>query len=47
MAIRTIRELGDEVLRKKCRVVEKIDDRILVLLDDMADISHCISTYFP
>lgn len=37
MAIRTIRELGDEVLRKKCRVVEKIDDRILVLLDDMAD----------
>ena len=37
MAIRTIRELGDEVLRKKCRVVDKIDDRILVLLDDMAD----------
>ncbi len=37
MAIRTIRELGDDVLRKKCRVVEKIDDRILVLLDDMAD----------
>jgi len=37
MAIRTIRELGDDVLRKKCRVVEEIDDRILVLLDDMAD----------
>lgn len=37
MAIRTIRELGDDVLRKKCRIVEEIDDRILVLLDDMAD----------
>lgn len=37
MAIRNIRKDGDEVLRKKCRVVEKIDDRILTLLKDMAD----------
>lgn len=37
MAIRTIRKLGDEVLRKKCRNVDKIDDRTLTLLDDMAD----------
>lgn len=37
MAIRTIRELGDEVLRKKCRPVEKIDDRIITLLNDMAE----------
>ena len=37
MALRTIRKLGDEVLRKKCRPVENIDDRILTLLDDMAE----------
>ena len=37
MALRTIRKLGDEVLRKKCRPVEKIDERILTLLDDMAE----------
>lgn len=37
MAIRNIRKLGDDILRKKCRNVEKIDDRILTLLDDMAD----------
>lgn len=37
MALRNIRELGDDILRKKCRPVEKIDDKILTLLDDMAD----------
>ncbi len=37
MAIRNIRKLGEDVLRKKCRIVEEIDDRILTLLDDMAD----------
>lgn len=37
MAIRTIRTKGDEVLRKKCRVVEKITDRELTLIEDMAD----------
>ncbi len=37
MAIRNIRKLGDEVLRKKCKTVDKIDERILTLLDDMAD----------
>ena len=37
MAIRNIRKLGDDILRKKCRDVEKIDERILTLLDDMAD----------
>ena len=36
MALRTIRKLGEEVLRKKCRPVENIDERILILLDDMA-----------
>lgn len=37
MAIRTIRKLNDEVLRKKSRKVEKIDARIVTLLDDMAE----------
>lgn len=37
MAIRQVRTNGDEVLRKKCRVVEKIDDRLLTLIQDMID----------
>ncbi len=37
MALRNIRTLGDDILRKKCRVVETIDDKIITLLDDMAD----------
>jgi peptide deformylase len=37
MAIRVIRKDGDEILRKKSRKVEVIDDRILTLLDDMKD----------
>lgn len=37
MAIREIRKDGDEVLRKVCRKVDVIDDRILTLLDDMRE----------
>ena len=37
MAIRNIVKVGDPVLAKKCRPVEKIDDRIITLLDDMID----------
>lgn len=37
MAVREIRKDGDEVLRKVCRKVEVIDDRILTLLDDMKE----------
>ena len=37
MALRNIRNLGDDILRKKCRTVDKIDDKIITLLDDMAD----------
>ncbi|OAA94452.1 peptide deformylase [Clostridium coskatii] len=40
MALRNIRTLGDEILRKKCRAVEKVDDRILTLLKDMVDTLH-------
>ena len=37
MALRQIVQIGDSVLRKKCKPVEKIDDKIIQLLDDMAD----------
>lgn len=37
MAIRNIRKNGDEVLRKKSRKVEEINDRILTLLKDMQE----------
>lgn len=40
MAVRTIREDGDEILRKKSRVVEVIDDKIRELLDDMVETMH-------
>ncbi|MDS1004237.1 MULTISPECIES: peptide deformylase [Clostridium] len=37
MAIRNIRKYGDDLLRKKSRKIEKIDDRILTLLEDMEE----------
>ena len=37
MALRNIVEVGDEVLNKTSRPVEKIDQKILTLLDDMAE----------
>jgi len=37
MALRTIRKDGDEVLRKVSKPVDKIDHKIITLLDDMAD----------
>ena len=35
MALRNIVKEGDEVLTKKCRPVEKFDERLASLLDDM------------
>lgn len=35
MAIRSIREIGDDLLRKKSRQIEVIDEKVLQLLDDM------------
>lgn len=35
MAIRNIVKVGDDVLTKKCRTVDKIDERIITLLEDM------------
>ena len=37
MALRNIRLEGDEVLRKKCKKVSEIDDRLKVLIKDMLD----------
>lgn len=37
MAIRSIREIGDDLLRKKSREIEVVDDRVRQLLDDMYD----------
>lgn len=37
MALRNIRILGDDILRKRSRPIEKIDDRVSILLKDMAD----------
>jgi peptide deformylase len=37
MAIRNIRKDGDEILRKKSKEVDVINDKIRVLLEDMAD----------
>ena len=37
MAIRNIRQNGDEALRKKCKVVTEITPRTLKLIEDMAD----------
>jgi peptide deformylase len=37
MALRNLRKLPDPLLRKISRPIEKIDDRILVLIDDMVE----------
>ncbi|MBO4940639.1 MAG: peptide deformylase [Clostridia bacterium] len=37
MAIRNIVTLGDEVLTKKCRPVEKFDERLHALVEDLFD----------
>lgn len=37
MAIRQIVKEGDSVLTKKCRVVEKFDDKLATLIDDMVE----------
>ena len=40
MAIRQIREEGDEILKKKSREVEAVDDKIREILDDMVETMH-------
>ena len=40
MALRKIVLKSDEVLRKKCKPVEKFDEKLWTLLDDMAETMH-------
>lgn len=40
MAIRTIREENDEILRKVSKEVETIDEKIKTLVDDMVETMH-------
>jgi peptide deformylase len=40
MAIRQIRQEGDEILKKKSREVEVVDDKIRELMDDMVETMH-------
>ena len=35
MALRKIVEIGDPILNKKCRPIEKFDDKLATLIDDM------------
>jgi peptide deformylase len=43
MAIRNIRKDGDEILRKRSREVTEINDKILILLDDMAETMYKVN----
>lgn len=40
MALRKIVVDGDEILKKKCRPVETVNDRIRLILDDMVETMH-------
>lgn len=40
MAIRNLRLEGDEILKKKSREVEEIDEKIQILIDDMIETLH-------
>ncbi len=40
MAVRKVRLEDDEILRKKCRTVEVIDDKIKELVEDMIETMH-------
>ena len=40
MALRQLRYEGDEILRKKCKKVEEVDEHIRMILDDMLDTLH-------
>ena len=37
MALRTIREMGDPILEKKCRPIKEMNDKIKTLIGDMFD----------
>lgn len=45
MAIRNIREYGDEILTKKSKTIEEIDEKIQILIDDMIETLHKYNGY--
>ena len=40
MAIRQVHEDGDEILRKKSKPVEEVNDKIREILNDMVETMH-------
>ena len=40
MAIRNLRLEGDEILKKKSKEIDKIDDKLQILIDDMIETMH-------
>ena len=40
MAIRNIRQEGDEILKKKSKEIQEIDDKLQILIDDMIETMH-------
>ena len=42
MAIRNLRYKGDEILKKKSREIETIDEKLQTLIDDMIETMHNI-----
>ena len=40
MALREIREIGEECLTKNCREVKEMTDRLRILIEDMIDTMH-------
>ena len=40
MAIRNIRQAGDEILKKRSREIQEIDDKLQILIDDMIETMH-------
>lgn len=40
MAIRNIRQEGDEILKKRSKEIEQVDDKIRELMDDMVETMH-------
>lgn len=40
MAIRNVRQEGDEILKKRSKEIDVVDDKIRELMDDMVDTMH-------
>ena len=45
MALRIVKEYGEEILTKKAKEVENVDERLLVLIEDMIETMHHYNGY--